>query len=142
VTRASAHSPVHGESGKAELTRQVHGAEREKGTCRGNGSALAKETGADRLAPLGSAREREGASEGELPLTSEVRLSGGVGAWARDLASLSGPTGLLSPFFSLDFLIPFLFLFLQGFQIQIQTRFQIQINSNLCNTSKNIITSA
>ena len=70
---------------KAELTRQVHGAEREKGTCRGNGSALAKETGADRLAPLGSEREREGAHEGELPLTGGVRLLGGAGAqpgWA------------------------------------------------------------
>jgi hypothetical protein len=115
VTRASAHSPVHGESGKAELTRQVHGAEREKGTCRGNGSALAKETGADRLAPLGSAREREGASEGELPLTSEVRLSGGVGAWARDLASLSGPTGLLSPFFFSGFSNSFSISFSTGF---------------------------
>jgi hypothetical protein len=28
-------------TGKAELTRQAHGAEREKGTCGGNGSALA-----------------------------------------------------------------------------------------------------
>jgi hypothetical protein len=81
-----------------ELTRQAHDAEREKGTRRGNGSALAnrareterereraKETGADRLAPLGSEREREGAREGELPLTGRVRLSGGAGArpgWA------------------------------------------------------------
>ena len=85
-------------AGKAELTRQAHGAEREKGTRGGNGSALAnraretereseraKETGADRLAPLGSEREREGAREGELPLTGGVRLSGGAGArpgWA------------------------------------------------------------
>jgi hypothetical protein len=45
----------------------------------------AKETGADRLAPLGSKREREGACERELPLTGGVRLSGGAGArpgWA------------------------------------------------------------
>jgi hypothetical protein len=44
-----------------------------------------KETGADRSAPLGSEREREGAREGELPLTGGVRLSGGAGArpgWA------------------------------------------------------------
>jgi hypothetical protein len=44
-----------------------------------------KKTGADRLAPLGSEREREGTHEGELPLTGEVRLSGGAGArpgWA------------------------------------------------------------
>jgi hypothetical protein len=78
-------------AGKAELTRQAHDAEREKGTRGGNGSALAnraheaereseraKETGADRSSPLGSEREREGAHEGEPPLT-----------------------GLLSPFFSL-----------------------------------------
>ena len=85
-------------AGKAELIRQAQGAKREKWTCGGNGSALAnraretereseraKETGADRSAPLGSEREREGAHEGELPLTGGVRLSGGAGArpgWA------------------------------------------------------------
>ena len=53
-----------------------------------------KETGADRLAPLGSEREREGAREGELPLTGGVRLSGGTGA----RPGWDGPTGLLSPF--------------------------------------------
>ena len=57
-----------------------------------------KKTDADRLAPLGSEREREGAREGELPLTGGVRLSGGAGTPARDLAGLSGPIGLLSPF--------------------------------------------
>ena len=83
---------------KAELIRQVHGAERVKGTRGGNSSALVnqtretergservKETGADRSAPLGSEREREGAHERELPLTGGVRLSGGAGArpgWA------------------------------------------------------------
>jgi hypothetical protein len=87
-------------AGKAKLTRQAHGAEREKGTSGGNGSTLvnraretergreserAKETGTDRSAPLGSEREREGAHEGELPP-------------ARGLAGLSGPVGLLSPF--------------------------------------------
>jgi hypothetical protein len=48
-------------------------------------SERAKETGADRLAPLGSERVREGAHEGEPPLTGVVRLSGGAGArpgWA------------------------------------------------------------
>jgi hypothetical protein len=87
-------------AGKAELTKQAHGAEREKGTRGGNGSALAnrareterereseraKETGADRLAPPGSEREREGAHEGEPPLTGGVCLSGIAGArsgWA------------------------------------------------------------
>jgi hypothetical protein len=57
-----------------------------------------KKTGADRLAPLGSEREREGARERELPMIGGVRLSGGAGAWARGLAGLSGPTRLLSPF--------------------------------------------
>jgi hypothetical protein len=111
----------------AELTGQADGAEREERGARGNDSAIgdpgprdrergserAKETGADRLAPLSSEREREGVREGELPLTGGVRLSGGAGARARDLA---GPTWVGSaafPFyFSLDFLIPFLFLFL------------------------------
>jgi hypothetical protein len=73
----------------AKLTRQAHDVEREE---RG---ARVKETGADRSAPLGSEREREGASEGELPLTGRVRLSGGAGARARGLA---GPAGLLSLF--------------------------------------------
>jgi hypothetical protein len=44
-----------------------------------------KKTGTDRLAPLGSERERKGAREQELPLTGGVRLSGGAGVrpgWA------------------------------------------------------------
>jgi hypothetical protein len=44
-----------------------------------------KKTGTDRLAPLGSEREKEGARERELPLTGGVRLLGGAGAqpgWA------------------------------------------------------------
>jgi hypothetical protein len=82
---------------RAELTGQAHGAEREERGARGNGSATgdpgprdrergsarAKETGADRSAPLGSEREREGAREGELPLTGGVRLSDGAGARPR-----------------------------------------------------------
>jgi hypothetical protein len=56
----------------------------------------------------GSARGR-----GDLPLTGGVRLSSGAGARARGLA---GPTwagwAALSFSFSLDFLIPFPFLFL------------------------------
>jgi hypothetical protein len=95
---------------KAKLTRQAHDAQREKGTRgatarhwrsgptkqRERGSERAKETSADRLAPLGSERER--ARERELPLTGGVRLSGGAGARARGLAGLSGSVGLLSPF--------------------------------------------
>jgi hypothetical protein len=82
-----------------ELTRQAHGAERGKGHARQRlsdwqsgpvrqrerESAWAKETGADRSAPLGSEQEREGACEGELPLTGGMRLSDGAGTrpgWA------------------------------------------------------------
>jgi hypothetical protein len=102
-----------------------------------------KETGADRSAPLGSEREREGAREGELPLTGGVRMSGRAGARARGLSGLSVLVWAAFSFsFSLNFLIPFPFLFYRIFQIQIQARFQIQINSNLCNTSKNILNSA
>jgi hypothetical protein len=90
---------------------------------------------------VGGERGREGAREGELPLTGGVRLSDGAGTqpgWA-DLADL----GCFLLYFFSGFLIPLPFLFLEGFfQIQIQTRFQIQINSNLCNTSKNILNSA
>jgi hypothetical protein len=42
---------------KAELTRQAHGAEREKGTCGGNGSALANRA-------RETERERERTGEG------------------------------------------------------------------------------
>ena len=76
-------------------------------------SARVKKTGADRSAPLGSERERETARERGLPLTGGVRLSGGTGAWARGLAGLSWAGWAAFSFcFSLDFLIPFLFLFL------------------------------
>jgi hypothetical protein len=84
--------------GKAKLTRQAQGAKREKGTRGGNGSALAnraretereseqaKEYGADRLTPLGSERERDGAHEGEPLLTGGIRMSSDAGArpgWA------------------------------------------------------------
>jgi hypothetical protein len=99
ATCVSAHSPVHGESGEGGTNKAgPWRREREKRMRGGNGSALAnraretereseraKETGADRLAPLGSEREREGTHEGEPPLTGGVRLSGGAGArpnWA------------------------------------------------------------
>jgi hypothetical protein len=55
-------------------------------------SERAKKIVADRSAPLGNEREREGAHEGEPSLTGGVRLLGGTGARARGLA------GLLSPF--------------------------------------------
>jgi hypothetical protein len=99
-----------------------------------------KKTGADRLAPLGSERVREGTREGELPLTGGVRLSGGAGArpgWA-----CWAGLGCFLLFFFSEFSNSFSIFFYRFFQIQIQTRFQIQINSNLCNTSKNILNSA
>ena len=58
-----------------------------------------KKTGADRLAPLGSERGREGAREGELPLTGGVRLSDGAGAWP-GLADWAGLGCFLLFFFS------------------------------------------
>jgi hypothetical protein len=111
----------------AELTGQAHGVERDERGVRGNGSATGdlglrdrergssrgRKIGADRSAPLGSERGREGAREGELPLTVGVCLSNGSGARARGLA---GPTwagwAALSFSFSLDFLFYFPFLFL------------------------------
>jgi hypothetical protein len=85
----SAHAPVHGERGGGGTDRAgPRRRERRKGRAgqwlsdwrsgptrqREIGSERAKETGVDRLAPLGSEREREGTREGELPLTGGVRL--------------------------------------------------------------------
>jgi hypothetical protein len=68
---ASAHAPVHGESGEGGTDKAGPRRRERKGDARGNGSALAnrareiereceraKETCADRSAPLGSERER------------------------------------------------------------------------------------
>jgi hypothetical protein len=106
--------PVHGERGgggtdragprRRERRKGVSGAMtrrlaiRARETKRERVSARGRKTGADRLAPLGSERERERTREGELPLTGGVRLSDGAGARARGLAGLSGPTGPLSLF--------------------------------------------
>jgi hypothetical protein len=50
----------------------------------------------------------------------------------------AGSVGLKSPFlFPGNFELLF-FLFSLGFSIQIQTKFQIQPNSNMCNNPKNI----
>jgi hypothetical protein len=98
VTCASAHALVHGEREEGGTNKAGPRRRERNGTRGSNSSSLAnraretereseraKETGADRSAPLGSEREREGAREGELPLTGEVRLSGSVGmrpVWA------------------------------------------------------------
>jgi hypothetical protein len=69
-----------------------------------------KKTVADSLAPLGSERDREGARDGDWPLTGGVLVSDGAGG------GLAGPTGLVWAAFSfsfpLNFLISFPFLFL------------------------------
>ena len=93
-------SPVHGESGEGGTDKAGPRHRERKGGRAGatarhwrtgpmrhteRGSERVKKTGADRLAPLGSEQEREGAREGELPLTGGVHLSGGAGAqpvWA------------------------------------------------------------
>jgi hypothetical protein len=63
---------MHGATAK-RLAERAREAEREK-------ERAGEETGADKTAPLGSEREREGARGRELPLTGGVRLSGGAGA--------------------------------------------------------------
>jgi hypothetical protein len=70
-------------------------------------------TGTDRLAPLGSEQGREGAREGELPLTGGVRLSDGTGtrpSWA-DWAGL----GYFLLFFFSEFSNSFSMSFSIGF---------------------------
>jgi hypothetical protein len=96
ATCASAHSSVHGESGEGGTNKAGPQRRERKGDTRGQQlgtgkpgprdthrereSERSKETGADRSAPLGCERLREGAHEGESPLTSGVHLSGGTGA--------------------------------------------------------------
>jgi hypothetical protein len=86
-----------------------------------------KKTGADRSAPLDSEREREGAREGELPLTGGVRLSGGAGARARGLVGPTWAGWAAFPYsFSLDFLIPFSFLFYMVFKSKFKLGFKFK----------------
>jgi hypothetical protein len=104
ATCASAHAPVHGERGGGETDRaSPRRRERRKGYAGqrlGNWRSgpmiqrererAGKKTGADRSVPLGSERERDGAREGELPLTGGVRLSE---AWAHGRAAWLGRAG-------------------------------------------------
>jgi hypothetical protein len=90
---------VHGGRGEGESDREGPRCRERKGALEATAQQLAnrareaereekragEETGADRLAPLGSERQREAARERELPLTGGARLSGGAGAqpgWA------------------------------------------------------------
>jgi hypothetical protein len=99
----------------------------------------ADEVGADRR-PNWAMGERERRARGHgLAPTYRVRLSGAAGVRA---GGLSGPSWaaraeMAFPFFG-DFPMPFPFYISLGFSIQIQTKFQIQTNSNMCNNSKNI----
>jgi hypothetical protein len=97
------------------------------------------ETGADRSAPAGRERESErarkiGADGRGPPVRGSRRArgtrSGGL-VWAEVAFSFF-------PGFSNSFSISFL----SGVKFQIQNWFQIQINSNMCNTLKNILSSA
>jgi hypothetical protein len=114
-------------AGKADLTRLAHGAEREervRGVTalrlatwtreaeRERESERAKETGADKPVPQGSERERE-REKRACEQTGAARrgppIRGGRRAWGWAWWAGLGRNGFL---FSLDFLIPFLFLFL------------------------------
>jgi hypothetical protein len=75
-------------------------------------------------APVDRERERGSARERELPLTGGTCLSGGAGArpgW------LSWAGWAAFPFsFSLDFLIPFLFLFYRVFNSKFKVGFKFK----------------
>jgi hypothetical protein len=157
ATCASAHAPVHGGRGEGGSDKAAPRCrERRKGRTGqrldGWRSRPAKQreregaNGRRKLVSIGwphwAASERERA-RGRTVVDRRgppVRRSGR--ADARPGWAYWAGWATFSFSFSLDFLIPFLFLFYRVFQIQIQTRFQIQINSTLCNTSKNILSSA
>jgi hypothetical protein len=88
------------------LTERAYETEKEEGH---TGEA----TGADKSAPLGSEREGGKGARDRLSLTGGARLSGAAHARARGLTGSSW-AGLGQNDFSffLNFLIPFLFLFL------------------------------
>jgi hypothetical protein len=104
-------------------------------------SDVAEDPGDVRECALASPRrrEREGARGAETaaerwrpPVKRRGRTSARLG-WAE-----LGQLGCFAFFsFSLNFLMIF-HLFSLGFSIQIQFKFQIQTNSNMCNNSKNV----
>jgi hypothetical protein len=128
ATCTSAHALVHGgrEEGGTDKAgprrRERKGDVREQRLGTGEpgprnrkreGERAGEVTGAEGLGPLGSEREREGTRERGLPLIGGVWLSGAAAARARGLAGLNWAGSAAFSFsFSLDFLIPFLFLFL------------------------------
>jgi hypothetical protein len=117
-------------TGKAELTAQAHGAEREDGRAGLTARGLAKqarkaereeghvgvETGADSMAPLARERVREGVRGRGLPLIGGTHLSGDAGARACGLARPSWVDSAALPFsFFMNFLIAFPFPFSRVF---------------------------
>jgi hypothetical protein len=87
-------------------------------------------------------RESKGERALGLAPTGGVRLSGiGTRGRGHGRARWLGLMGCLGPnwlfLFSWNFYCLF-YLFSLGFSIQIQIKFQIQTNSNICNNSKNI----
>jgi hypothetical protein len=113
-----------------------HGGRGSPARQRGKRGVRAKATGADSLAPLGRDRERVSAWGRKPPLTGDAHLSDSAGTRPR----WAGWTGLgcFGFFFFPRFSNCFSISFSLGFSIQIQTKFQIQTNSNMCNNSKNI----
>jgi hypothetical protein len=153
ATCASAHTLVHDERGEGVTDREGPRRRERRGTRGAIAQRLAnrareaeREEGrarAKQLVPIGrpqraegereSAREKATADRQGLPVRRRGR-AGMLPNWAELGCWAAFPFS-----FSLDFLIPFLFLFYRVFKFQIQIRFQIQINSNMCNTSKNIL---
>jgi hypothetical protein len=151
--RVRAHWSTAGE-GRADLTREAHGAERERRGAQGNGSASGRTgprgregRGARRrgkqLAPTSwphwaerGRGERAGGKIAADRWHPPVRRCGRMGAWPS--CALLGRLGSFAFFFFSGFSNGFSISFSLGFSIQIQFKFQIQINSTMCNTSKNI----
>jgi hypothetical protein len=124
--------------GRAELIGQAHSAEKEKGTCGATARQLVnrareaereeghagEETGTDRSAPLGSERER-GECVGERAAAD--RRGPPVRRRGRAAARPGGAGWATFPFsFSLDFLIPFLFLFYRVFKSKFKLGFNFK----------------
>jgi hypothetical protein len=124
--------------GRVDLTGRVHGAER-KGALGATAQQLAtwareaeredkhagEETGANKSAPMGRERESERAS-GRESCRSQVDPTCQA-AWARGLAGPSWASWAAFPFsFSLNFLIPFLFIFYRVFNSKFKLGFKFK----------------
>jgi hypothetical protein len=108
----------HARAMTQRLAVRARETEKEKG-CAGGA------TGADKSAPLGSEREGGKGARDILLLTGGTRLSGPAGAWARGLAGLVWAR-MAFPF-SVNFLIPFLFLFSRIFNSKSKLGFKSKL---------------